>query len=135
MSGSVILLAWELGVGFGHARRLLNLADELKGRGFQPVVVARELWTLTTEYHDAGIPLVQAPMFQWQAPKNEVFKARSYADLIAASGYQKSSSLWSSVVGWESFLKLLKPAVVIADYRPILALASSARDSGTRNRR
>src|SRR5262249_47962772 len=127
MPGSVILLAWELGAGFGHARRLLSLAHELKRGGFQPVVAARELWRLTIEYHDAGIPLIQAPLGQYQGPKDEAFNARSYADLIAAYGYQKASSIWSTVVGWDCLLKLLKPALVIGDYSPFLALAAHGR--------
>src|SRR5262249_23720046 len=111
MPGSVVLLAWEVGAGFGHARRLLTLAHELKQRGFQPVVAARELQKLTTEYHDARIPLVQAPVFRWQAPKP--FHARSYADLLAACAYQRVSSLWPPIVGWESLLRLLKPSLII----------------------
>ena len=125
MPDPVVLLAWELGAGLGHARRLLNLAHELKRRGFRPVVAARELWRLTTEYNDAGIPLFQAPAFGDQRQKG--FSARSYADLMAVVGYQNASSLWASVVGWESLLKLLDPALVIGDYCPILALAAYGR--------
>src|SRR5262249_34813764 len=99
MPGSVILLAWELGAGFGHARRLLSLAHELKRGGFQPVVAARELWRLTTEYHDAGIPLIQAPLVRWQGPKKGEFNGRTFGHLIAAYGYQKASSIWLTVVG------------------------------------
>ena len=127
MPGSVVLLAWELGAGFGHARRLLSLAHELKQRGFQPVVAARELQKFTTEYHDARIPLVQAPMFQWQAPKNEVFKARSYADLLAACAYQRDLIFVASHRRMGEFLRLLKPSLIIADYSPILALAAYGR--------
>src|SRR5262249_15085759 len=125
MPDSVVLLAWEWGAGLGHAGRLLGLAHELKRRGFRPVVAARELWRLATEYHDARIPLIQAPTGRYLGPKE--FHARSYADLIAVYGYQKTSALWALVLGWDNLLKLLRPALVIGDYSPILALAARGR--------
>ena len=43
MTGRRVLLAWELGAGLGHARRLLTVALTLRARGWDPVVAAREM--------------------------------------------------------------------------------------------
>lgn len=123
----VALLAWELGEGLCHARRLLTIARALKDRGWSPVVAARELWACTDEYRSAGIPLVQAPSHRGVVASNVRFAARSFADMMAACGYQQADALWPTVVGWDYLVDLLKPAVVVADYSPILALAAFGR--------
>ena len=41
-----ILLAWEMGAGFGHIRRLLVLARALKERGWIPIIGQRQIHTL-----------------------------------------------------------------------------------------
>lgn len=126
-SRRVVLLAWELGAGLGHARRLLAVSQALQRRGFTPIVAARELWACTQEYRSAGIPVLQAPYHKAQLAPGQAFRARGYADLMAACGYQRVEALWPTVLAWDSLIELTKPHAIVADYSPILALAACGR--------
>src|SRR5215475_5573624 len=107
-----ILLAWEMGAGLSHATRLLIVAKALKADGWTPIVAARDVSTLVDQYRAENISVVQAPRHKSQAPPGEVFRARSFADVVVA---------------WGNLLDLIRPAAVIADYCPILPLACLGR--------
>ena len=122
-----ILLAWEMGAGLSHATRLLVVAKALKAVGWIPVVAARDVSTLVDQYRAENIPVVQAPLHKSQVPPGEVFRARSFADIVASCGFQRLDALWPVVVAWDSLLDVIRPAAVVADYSPILPLACLGR--------
>lgn len=122
-----ILLAWEMGAGLSHATRLLVVAKALKAASWTPVVAAREVSTLVDQYRAENIAVLQAPLHKSQAPPGEVFRARSFADIVASCGFQRLDALWPVVVAWDNLLNLIRPAVVVADYSPILPLACLGR--------
>jgi rhamnosyltransferase subunit B len=124
-----ILLAWEMGEGFSHATRLLVVARALKAQGWTPIVAARDVSTLVDQYRAENISVVQAPVHKSQVPAGEVFRARSFADIVASCGFQRVEALWPVVVAWDSLLDLIRPAAVVADYCPILPLACLGRNA------
>lgn len=119
-----VLLAWELGSGFGHAQRLLTAAQALQAVGWQPIVAARHITTLSDEHAASGIPLLQAPMHVPLAPKDGSFRALTYADIMAIAGYGRLDALRAITAGWDALIDLVCPAVIIADYSPFLTLAA-----------
>lgn len=127
MTRPVALLAWELGAGFGHARRLLAVGRRLVAEGFACTLAGRELWACADEFHAAGIRLLQAPHHQSQVPPGGVFRARGYADMMAVCGYQREAALWPTVLGWDGMIDAVRPDVIVADYSPMLALAVYGR--------
>ena len=118
-----ILLAWEMGEGLSHATRLLVIAKALKAEGWTPIVAARDVSTLLDQYRAESISVVQAPLHKSQVPSRAIFRARSFADIVASCGFQRFEALWPVVVAWDSLLDLIRPAAVVADYCPILPLA------------
>ena len=122
-----ILLAWEMGAGLSHATRLLVVAKALKAAGWTPVVAARDVSTLVEQYRAENIPVLQAPLHKSQVPPGEIFRARSFADIVASCGFQRVEALWPVVIAWDSLLDVIKPAAVVADYSPILPLACLGR--------
>src|SRR5215475_11409172 len=122
-----VLLAWEMGAGLSHATRLLIVAKALKALGWTPIIAARDISTLVDRYRVENISVVQAPVHKSQAPPGDGFRARSFADIAAACGFQRFESLWPVVVAWDSLLDLIRPAAVVADYCPILPLACLGR--------
>lgn len=128
MSASpVVLLAWEMGAGFGHATRLFIAARELKRRGYTPVVAARDIGALADTYRAEGIRVLQAPPHRTQVPAGESFRAGSFSDIAAACGYQTEEALAAMVSAWDQVLDELRPAVVVTDYCPLLPLACYGR--------
>ncbi len=119
------LLAWELGAGLGHARRLVTIARALFERGFSCTVAGRELWAIPDEFRALGIPILQAPHHLSQAPRD--FVARGYADIIAGCGFARAEILWPTVLGWDGMIDVVQPDVIVADYSPMLALAAFGR--------
>ena len=95
--------------------------------GWTPIVVARDVSTFADQYRAENILVVQAPMHKSQVPPGQVFRARSFADIIAACGFQRLEALWPVVIAWDSLLDLIRPAAVVADYCPILPLACLGR--------
>jgi hypothetical protein len=122
--GRRILLAWELGAGMGHARRLLIVAKFLKGLGWLPIVAARHLEALADLYAAAGIDLIQAPICRTHGLPKAPFQARSYADVLAISGYASPDLLRPVLTAWDTLLDLVRPEVVVMDFSPILTLAA-----------
>ena len=128
MAGKTVLLAWELGSGLGHARRLLAIALSLRSRGWSPVVAAREVWANAEAYRRSGVALVQAPLHRGLTPgQASRFQARGLADIMAACGYRSADELLPLVSAWYNLIDVLWPAAVVADYSPILALAAHDR--------
>jgi rhamnosyltransferase subunit B len=123
-----VLLAWELGMGLGHARRLFTIAESMKARGWSPFVAARELWACADEYRSAKIPLLQAPKHRGLRPQEITnFRARGFADILAACGYREIELLIPTVFGWDGLIDILKPDVIVADYSPLLTLTAYRR--------
>lgn len=121
----VVLLASELGYGFGHIRPLLTLATALDAVGFDPVLAVPnliEVWPLTASI---PYPVVQAP----RGPDHKRvipppgFLA-GFTDILAANGYASIDELLPLVCGWDRLLEWLEPVLLIADYAPTATLAA-----------
>jgi hypothetical protein len=121
------LLAWENGAGLGHAKRLLRMALAVREAGFEPVVAARDLSAAQKEYRQAGIPVLQAPRHRGFQGDAKTWSAQSYADLMASCAWDDEEALEQTTFAWDSLLDIMQPALVIADFCPILPLATLGR--------
>jgi UDP:flavonoid glycosyltransferase YjiC (YdhE family) len=122
-----ILLAWEMGAGFGHIRRLLVLARALKERGWTAIIGQRQIHTLADEVAAAGFVQFQCPQHRSLAPAGQVFRAHSFADIMGVCGFARRDALVPVVDVWDTMLDLIRPAVIVGDYSPILPLAARGR--------
>ena len=121
------LLAWEMGGGLGHIRRLMVVARAVEAAGFEPVIAQRTIHTLADEVREAGYPMIPIPPQVSLAPKNEPFRALTYADIMAICGYAKMDALEPTLDAWDGLLNYIQPSVVIGDYCPILPMAVRGR--------
>lgn len=127
MSGKKILLAWEMGAGLGHTRRLLQIGRALKEVGHTVILAQRTIHTLAGEVRSAGIAMLQAPQQRSLAPKGKPFRALTYADIMGVCGYADIAALEPVLDAWDGLLSGLKPDLIIGDYCPILPLAARGR--------
>jgi hypothetical protein len=119
-----ILLAWELGGGFGHAGPLRALADRLAAHGHQPVFALRDVVTPSPLFRDRRYPVLQGPY--WPKPfalRGRRHAINNYADMMATCGYGQVDELAAMVGAWDELLALVKPDLVVIDNAPTLALA------------
>lgn len=124
-TGKTVLLACELGGGMGHVDPLLRLARGLAGLGHHPVLAVRNLGLAWPKVSQSTFPLMQAPVFYWQPfPSKALNYGYGYADTLARTGFLAEDTLLPMVRAWEELLHLLRPALVIADYSPVLCLTA-----------
>lgn len=127
MKNRRILLAWEMGAGYGHIRRLLVLARALKATGWEPVIGQRTIHTAADEITAAGVQQFQNPQHKSLAPAGQVFRAWSFADIMGVCGFADRDALIPVVDVWDTMLDVICPAVIVGDYCPILPLAARGR--------
>ena len=122
-----ILLAWEMGAGLGHIRRLLVLARALKQRGWEPIIGQRNIHTIADEVAAAGFQQFQNPQHRSLAPPGQPFRGYTFADILGVCGFARRDALVPVVQVWDAMLDLIRPAVIVGDYSPILPLAARGR--------
>lgn len=124
---SRVLLAWELGGGYGHVVRLAPLARELARRGHQVVCAMRDLPAAARPLGGSGIPLLQAPLW---VHASALPPSLNYAELLQRCGYLETSAVHALVRGWLNLYELYRPELVLLDHSPTALLA--ARVAGLR---
>jgi hypothetical protein len=124
--GKVILLGWEMGGGLGHVHNLLAVARGLADRGHFPVCALRNVIDGTGPLRDQALAVVQAPVWQPRPLDDDrAFLASSYADVLAVHGYDTVEHLLPLVEAWQGLLDFVRPALVVLDFAPTLALAAT----------
>ena len=122
MRRATVLMAWELGGGYGHLAKLRLIGDRLAEAGVGVAYAARELAT-----GDALVPREKAPVFQspvFQGVRVDAPRPRSYADLLIDRGYGQAATLHALVRGWVALLEATRADLVMADFAPTALLAA-----------
>jgi len=122
---SRVLLAWEIGAGYGHVQKFRPLAQALQAKGMQPVAVVRDLAAASEVLSPYDVPVLQAPMLGFD-PK--ILKGRdvnNYADILLIQGYGNTKFLSGVIDGWCSLIELIKPELIVADFAPSATLAAT----------
>lgn len=122
-----VLLAWEMGGGLGHIRRLIGVGRALRERGWQPYFALRDTDSLADEVGEVAVQVFRAPAHTRQLGRGEKFNAVSYADFVAVCGYRSPAALAGSVDAWDRLIGEIKPDLILADYAPLLHLAAFGR--------
>jgi len=120
---SRILLAWELGAGFGHLGPFLMVAQRLIDRGHELHIAAREIAGAVAAVGDLPIVVHQAPLCLnvygglQEPPLN-------YAEILMRYGYLDRAMLRGLLTGWRSLLRVTDADLVIADHAPTALIAA-----------
>lgn len=127
-----IVLAWELGGGFGHLTRLKALARELLTDKHRVTLVARHLGSACTVFaplaeKSSNLNFVQAPFYNGHLP-NSLEQTPAYVHVLFNVGYGHPEILPRLVANWYRTLCELEPDMLIADHSPTALMTS--RDMG-----
>jgi hypothetical protein len=118
-----ILLAWELGAGFGHIVPLRALAIELSHLGHECVFALRELET-AEDFLDPSLgPVVQAPLRL--SPIHSPLRVQvNYASLLHNTGFDDATSLTARLRAWREIIRGYGCELLIADHAPCAVAAA-----------
>ncbi len=122
-----IVLAWELGGGFGHARRLAAIGQDLQQRGHRlavaAVVPAR---VVAAGLQDAEVMAVP----QWPrvaSATDKTFAAATFGDLLGELLFANTPEIEQRLAIWDEVLRSSQADLLIADYAPGAVLAARGR--------
>jgi uncharacterized protein DUF6065/EryCIII-like glycosyltransferase len=121
-----VLLAWELGRGFGHIVRLRRIAERLKRAGIRLVAAVPSV-SAGAMLLDIGIETMQAPLWPGVGrgdPRGRIRSSATLFDTFAGLGLADPVALTGVIAAWRALFALLRPDLVIADYAPGAMLAS-----------
>lgn len=124
---SRILLAWELGTGFGHLGPFLSLAPGLLERGHTLHVAAREISGACNAVGSLPITVHQAPLCL-NTYSGLQDPPLNFAEILMRYGYLEPPMLRAMIVAWRNLLHVTGANVLIADHAPTALIA--ARLSG-----
>jgi UDP:flavonoid glycosyltransferase YjiC (YdhE family) len=118
-----VLLAWELGTGFGHLVGLRALAHELKEQGHECVFAARLLGNAQEFLEPELGPVFQAPV-RIGAGKRPVKTQVSYSSLLHNTGFDDPVETAGRLEGWRNLMRVTRSQFVFAEHSPLALLAA-----------
>lgn len=118
-----ILLAWELGGGYGHLAPLRVLAEELQRRGHKIIYAVRDLAAAAEVLAPATVPILQAPL-QMAAIHQPLRVQVSYASLLHNSGFDHVSHLAARLRAWAELLQAHRCELLVTDHAPSAVAAA-----------
>lgn len=125
-----ILIAWELGAGMGHIRRLLPIATRLGEAGYVIVFALRKVAEAGAVRRALpGVRIIQAPFYARPAgePPVQAGMGSTYADVLFRCGYNSAEKLGPQVRAWRQLLAEVAPTLVVCDHSPTVVLAAAGR--------
>lgn len=122
-----VLLAWELGTGYGHLVGLRALARELKDQGHECVFAARLLGNAHEFLEPELGPIFQAPV-RVGAARSPVKTQVSFSSLLHNTGFDDPVETAGRLEGWRNLMKATGADFVFAEHSPVALLAAKTLD-------
>ncbi len=116
-----VLMAWELGAGYGHLAPLLTLARPLVAAGHHVSFVVRDVASAEAVLGGSGIPCYPAPANF--SPSGGV-TLHSFPQILLSTAFNSEDELRARVRAWQSLYALLEPDLLVADHAPSALLAA-----------
>jgi UDP:flavonoid glycosyltransferase YjiC (YdhE family) len=116
-----ILMAWELGAGYGHLGPLLTLARPLKAAGHEVSFVVRDVVAAEAVLAGSGLSYYPAPA---NFLPSGAITLHSYPQILLGTAFNQADELRARVRAWRSLFETLKPDVLVADHAPTALLAA-----------
>lgn len=120
---SRILLAWELGGGFGHLASLRIAARQLRALGHDCVFAVRLLENAAEFLEPELGPVLQAPV-RLGSGRNPVALQLSYASLLHNTGFDDPRGLAARIAAWRELMRACRIERVVVDHSPIALIAA-----------
>jgi UDP:flavonoid glycosyltransferase YjiC (YdhE family) len=116
-----ILCAWEYGGDLGHVRRIVPIAQHLRGLGHEVTMAFRDSAFIESARAE-GFETFIAPLLKLQPEMNP--SPLNYSDVLLNLGYRDVRGVAGALRAWQSLFELLKPDVLVAEYAPTALIAA-----------
>ncbi|MBN8980655.1 MAG: glycosyl transferase [Rhizobiales bacterium] len=124
-----VLLAWELGGGFGHIAGLRRYAARFARHGVRMVAVLRNP-DAARGLADLGVEILQAPPWpekSLSAKQRAALSSATMGDSLASAGFADAAALDGLLTRWRGIFQRVRPDLVVADYAPAASLLARGR--------
>lgn len=124
-----VLLGWEFGGNRGHALRLTQLADRLRGRGHQVSFALQRVDAITADEAKGSAiwPAPVSPRLLVNTTRPKIALPNTLGDILARLGFDDAAIVAAMVRGWHQLFGAIRPDVVVAEYAPFLLMAARGR--------
>ena len=122
MGSPFVVIASEMGGGWGHLIPLKAIAREFIRRGRKVVVLAWEADKARGVFAELGVEVVPTP--GWTVRK--VGFSLNYAQCLWGNGYGEKEMLQAHFAWWVERFRALEPRFVLTDFAPTALLAARA---------
>jgi len=120
-----VLLCSEGGIGRGQGRRLLEIGTRLAQDGWQPVYALRSGGGSAVLVHNAGQPLVDAPV--WEPTAEPLRSSVTLADMLWDEGLSSEDAIADQISAWHMVFSQVAPRLIVTDMAPGAVLAARGR--------
>lgn len=120
-----VLLAWEMGLGFGHSTKLARIGARLAAAGCEVMARVPHV-ALSTPLQKAGIPVGEGPHLP-AVSLEERSASATLTDSLAQAGMMNEGHVRRVLAGWRQVLDELAPDLLVLDYAPLATLAARGR--------
>jgi hypothetical protein len=124
-----VLLCWEFGSGYGHARRLKLLGDRLADADLEVSFALRrpEIGASAGIPAEAIKPAPNWPMEPAPADHASRLTSATYGDFLAQMLFSPYDDIAERLRRWHALIDAARPDLVIADYAPSVSLLCHGR--------
>ena len=120
-----ILIASELGSGYGHATQVGAVAEALTTLGVEPIVIAKDVTTMRAVLgYDSVREVLQAP-FRFK-PLPRFARVNSFADILIEAGFADTDGLAARIRSWITLFERCGAELLILDHAPTALFAAQA---------
>lgn len=132
-----VVMAWELGAGFGHVAKLHVLTLAFVARGWRVTLVLRVMDVARHFVWPKGVQMWQAPVWH---PGSDHGAAEStlagpmqrvpsinMSSLLLDSGWHDGFVVAAQAQTWRTLLDSLRPTLLLADYAPVAMWVARSR--------
>ena len=119
-----VVLANEMGGGWGHLLPLRAIANEFIQRGCKVSLICHDFEKAASAFKDSGVAVEQSPA--WTLCKTGF--SLNYAQNLWGNGYWNEEMLGVHFHWWSDRVKTLKPDFIFADYAPTAILSAMSLD-------
>lgn len=120
-----VVIATELGAGYGHATQVGLIAQSLIELGARPIAITRDVTTTRAVLgYQSDCDVLQAP-FRFK-PLQKFARINSFADILIEAGFADADGLAARMRTWISLFERCGADLLVLDHAPTALFAAHA---------